>query len=136
MVSLIREEKNRIIEISEAYTKENADSELEFIKLEKQLKDSKVVELELRSQLGEATVCRQQLQDKLNVMDNNLVKAMRENEGLRVEKEKMSEELEEAARDLEVSENDNTVLKDSLNTAEAEKNGLALDLGEMTKGKI
>jgi len=136
MVSLIREEKNRIIEISEAYTKENADSELEFIKLEKQLKDSKVVELELRSQLGEATVCRQQLQDKLNVMDNNLVKAMRENEGLRVEKEKMSEELEEAARDLEVSENDKTVLKDSLNTAEAEKNGLALDLGEMTKGKI
>ena len=51
----------------------------------------------------------------------------------RATKEKLSEEVEEAARDLEVSENDKTVLKDSLASAEAEKNGLALDLGEVTK---
>jgi hypothetical protein len=42
-------------------------------------------------------------------------------------------ELAEQRREVEVSENDKTVLRDSLKQAEQEKNGLALDLAETVK---
>ncbi len=39
----------------------------------------------------------------------------------------------EQRRELEVSENDKTVLRDALKQVEEEKNGLALDLAETSK---
>ena len=45
----------------------------------------------------------------------------------------LAADLAEQRRELEVSDNDKTVLRDSLKQAEGEKNGLALDLAETSK---
>jgi hypothetical protein len=54
-------------------------------------------------------------------------------EELEKAKADLEAELVEQRRELDVSENDKTVLGDSLKQAEAEKNGLALDLAETSK---
>jgi hypothetical protein len=54
-------------------------------------------------------------------------------EELEKAKADLEAELVEQRRELDVSENDKTVLRDSLKQAETEKNGLALDLAETSK---
>ena len=45
----------------------------------------------------------------------------------------LQENLSEATKDAEVHENDKSALKQALTTLEAEKNGLAMDLGLIVK---
>ncbi len=54
-------------------------------------------------------------------------------EELQKAKTSLEAETAEQRRELEVSENDKTVLRDALRQAEEEKNGLALDLAETSK---
>ncbi len=54
-------------------------------------------------------------------------------EELQKAKASLEAETAEQRRELEVSENDKTVLRDALKQAEEEKNGLALDLAETSK---
>ncbi len=54
-------------------------------------------------------------------------------EELQKAKASLEAETAEQRRELEVSENDKTVLRDALKQVEEEKNGLALDLAETSK---
>ncbi len=54
-------------------------------------------------------------------------------EELQKAKTSLEAETAEQRRELEVSENDKSVLRDALRQAEEEKNGLALDLAETSK---
>jgi hypothetical protein len=54
-------------------------------------------------------------------------------EELQKAKANLEAETAEQRRELEVSENDKTVLRDALKQVEEEKNGLALDLAETSK---
>ncbi len=54
-------------------------------------------------------------------------------EELQKAKTSLEAETAEQRRELEVSENDKTVLRDALKQVEEEKNGLALDLAETSK---
>jgi hypothetical protein len=54
-------------------------------------------------------------------------------EDLQKAKASLEAETAEQRRELEVSENDKTVLRDALKQVEEEKNGLALDLAETSK---
>jgi hypothetical protein len=54
-------------------------------------------------------------------------------EELQKAKASLEAETGEQRRELDVSENDKTVLRDALKQVEEEKNGLALDLAETSK---
>lgn len=132
LVAGLQEEKQKLAELSDAYSKENADSEVEFIQLQEELKqtrsqleqvkaDSKELIIDLRAKLGEGQIKRTEQDSAL--------------EEVRQAKADLESELAEQRRELEVSDNDKTVLRDSLRQAEVEKNGLALDLAETAKAK-
>jgi len=146
MVASVQEEKSKNAEITEAYMKENMDAELEFNKLqndlsktteilEKQTFESRTLEGELRAQIGELTCISRDLHGKVSSLDGELVSALRSKDDLMVTRDKLENDLSEAMKDLEVSENDKTVLKDSLKDAEKANSALALDLGQITKSK-
>ena len=78
--------------------------------------------MELRAQLGQAEVNRQQL--------------LAQNEKLVVEKQELELVNEELRNDVEVAENDRTVLKDSLVEVESERTKLTLDLGQLSQQKM
>ncbi|XP_023336551.1 hyaluronan mediated motility receptor [Eurytemora carolleeae] len=115
MVAAVQEEKAKNAEITDAYMKENADSEQEFNRLEQQLTGLKVL-----------------LEEK----ESLLLKVLRDVDNLQVKTNLLEGELAELNKELEVSDNDKTVLKDTLHVTEKEKNGLALDLAEISKNKM
>lgn len=143
LVANLQEEKMKTKEITDAYMKENADSEEEFKNLQNELDKARGEyetasnsEVRLRIQLGEAQVIKQQLEEKIAEIDEKLSLTLRELDSALYHKERLQVDLTEALKEFEVSENDKTVLRDTLKTTEEEKNGLALDLGEITKSKL
>merc|ERR1719193_782701 len=143
LVANLQEEKMKTKEITDAYMKENADSEEEFKNLQNELDKARGEyetasnsEVRLRIQLGEAQVIKQQLEEKIAEIDKKLSLTLRELDSALYHKERLQVDMTEALKEFEVSENDKTVLRDTLKTTEEEKNGLALDLGEITKSKL
>ena len=117
-VEQIQQERKKHNELSEQYNSlsdqynaENREAEVAFQNLAQELEESKAkfkaTEIELRAKLGEGEV----------------------------EKAELSKSLDELKKDLEVSENDKTVLKDQLAVAETATQNVTLDLAEVSKQK-
>ena len=111
LVEQVQSEKRKYDELSDQYNSENAESEVEFKNLELEMEENKIksknLEIELRAKLGEAEF----------------------------EKCELVKSLEDVKKDLEVNENDKTVLKDQLNITERSFNEITLDLAEVSKQK-
>ena len=111
LVEQVQVEKKKYDELSEQYNSENAEAEVEFKNLQLEMEENKIksknLEIELRAKLGEAEF------DKCE-----LVKS-----------------LEDVKKDLEVSENDKTALKDQFEITEKSFNEISLDLAEVSKHK-
>jgi len=189
LVGAVQIEKKKLKEVTDAYTRENADSEEDFTKLQDDVEssksqvstlktdlecakienlvksselentqleltgakneletskseltatknelatargDAKVQVVELRAQLGQAELERGGILEKMSLI-------LKEKDELERNMFDYAKENEEALNDIEVSENDKTVLKDSLVEVEKEKNGLCLDLADITKQKM
>lgn len=111
LVEQVQSERKKYAELSDQYNSENAEAEVEFKNLELEMEENKIksknLEIELRAKLGEAEF------DKCELIKS----------------------LEEFKKDLEVSENDKTVLKDQLQITEKSFNEISLDLAEVSKQK-
>ena len=118
MVEQIQHEKKKYDDLSEQYSAfsdqynaENKEAEDAFQNLTTELEENKAkfknMEIDLRAKLGEAEVAKAEL-----------IKS-----------------VEELKKDVEVSENDKTVLKDQLVVAETATRNVTLDLAEVSKQK-
>ena len=109
----------RQVELEEQYAADNAETQADFNMLETQLdrtkQEAKSMEIELRSQLGEMEVAQNHLNDKIAALEVA---------------------QSEVKKDLEVSENDNFVLKKSFEEVDKAKNGIELDLAEVSNKRM
>ncbi|XP_059093400.1 myosin-11-like [Tigriopus californicus] len=133
VASLHHRLESEMKEMSEAYSKDNAEA-LEAFKLLKHEKDKLVVD--------KFMLVSQAALENAKLVDENMTLLGERNdlkikiEDLNEELKSVREEMEELRAQIDVHENDKQVLEDEMQSILKEKSNIALDLAEVTREKM